>query len=768
MATLADFRKRYPMYDDIPDAELADKLHRKFYSDIPREEFNQRIGLAPGPDQQQPGGRKWAGLMAEAKNLITGELDIDPEFANAPEFHKAILANQPKDLSDVGEFDLTAISRSAVTPDPKAQLDILRKNIPGLETKTDRNGNILLRAPKFGVTEWAYLNRPGASARDLDELGTQTLATLPLAGLFGAGASIPARIGAGALAGGAGSVVQDVAAMTAGSEQGIDLDRAAISAAAGGALAPLGGKVTPRVPAPHQGAKPGETPLREETLRAAERINANILPKDEPLAVPLAVASDAKAVQTVAGGLGTLPVVGGPLQKAAQEMTSQLGKATDEVAAQFGGGAAASPFSAGSAAKDALTDWIKRGYRVATEEGYQELDKLIRQDTRIPLTNTQRVANELTDLDRISASTDGQRVIALVEEAITRPEGLNYRGLKELRTRVGERLFGDIAPEAGTSARALDRIYAALSEDLRAVVRRGGIEKSGSSGRKALEAFEQANRKAAEIAEKRKLLKRIVGAEADAPAERVFDRLIQMAGPKGNADINRLVEAQRVIGPESWGEVASAVIARLGRDRDGNFSPARFLTDYGKLSESGKDILFGGHVGLKEALEDIATVSKKFEATLSKYGNPSGTGRAVATFGGIGTAIASPFHALASAIGGWTLAKLLARPATAKQVATYAKARLAVLGNPTTQRLQALNAAERALSASIARLNAGQPESEPSAKIGPWQTTVRPDLANNETYRVLVSRGIPPEEAAAAIGTPRAIELLQLTAPGAR
>ena len=44
--TLAEIRKRYPEYNDLSDQELADAFHSKFYSDMPRSQFDQQIGLA--------------------------------------------------------------------------------------------------------------------------------------------------------------------------------------------------------------------------------------------------------------------------------------------------------------------------------------------------------------------------------------------------------------------------------------------------------------------------------------------------------------------------------------------------------------------------------------------------------------------------------------------------------------------------------------------------------------------------------------------------
>lgn len=45
MQSLADFRARYPQYDDMSDAQLANSLYNKFYSDIPRAQFDAKIGL---------------------------------------------------------------------------------------------------------------------------------------------------------------------------------------------------------------------------------------------------------------------------------------------------------------------------------------------------------------------------------------------------------------------------------------------------------------------------------------------------------------------------------------------------------------------------------------------------------------------------------------------------------------------------------------------------------------------------------------------------
>jgi hypothetical protein len=60
MATLAEFRAQYPQYDSVPDVALADSLHEKFYSKMPKMDFYKAIGLGS------------AAAIPGAENVVTG------------------------------------------------------------------------------------------------------------------------------------------------------------------------------------------------------------------------------------------------------------------------------------------------------------------------------------------------------------------------------------------------------------------------------------------------------------------------------------------------------------------------------------------------------------------------------------------------------------------------------------------------------------------------------------------------------------------------
>lgn len=79
MATLADVRSKYPQYNDLSDTELADALHSKFYSNIPKDVFYTQVGLAkpvqeaatqPQPQTAAEALRRAPGLAARA--VVTG------------------------------------------------------------------------------------------------------------------------------------------------------------------------------------------------------------------------------------------------------------------------------------------------------------------------------------------------------------------------------------------------------------------------------------------------------------------------------------------------------------------------------------------------------------------------------------------------------------------------------------------------------------------------------------------------------------------------
>lgn len=125
------------------------------------------------------------------------------------------------------------------TPDEKARADIVRKVLPGSTIETAPNGRIVVSYKgKPG-----YINAPGASLDGVLDSIAQIGKYIPAGKIASLGANLASRIGLAAGAGGAISVAEDLAAIPQGSEQGVSVEKAAVTAAASGVGQGVGEKV---------------------------------------------------------------------------------------------------------------------------------------------------------------------------------------------------------------------------------------------------------------------------------------------------------------------------------------------------------------------------------------------------------------------------------------------------------------------------------------------------------------------------------------------
>jgi hypothetical protein len=90
MAGLQDFRKQHPEYDDMSDSALADALHSKFYADMPRAQFDEKMGLSPAYKEgtESP---QWAQRALQYANAIG--FGLTPKLLKAsgvPEYGKFV------------------------------------------------------------------------------------------------------------------------------------------------------------------------------------------------------------------------------------------------------------------------------------------------------------------------------------------------------------------------------------------------------------------------------------------------------------------------------------------------------------------------------------------------------------------------------------------------------------------------------------------------------------------------------------------------------
>ena len=189
---------------------------------------------------------------------IENQSQIKKEEENQNTFYKKYVTGeartQYKDIPGISEAEIldaegkpdkskaAAIAVAlSITPTAEAQVDMIKKIVPGTIASKDKFNNTVLSYPKNAGGATVYLNKPGISMEDINII-PNTLIYIPGAGLVSrrvAGGIFKKGVAQGTAAAGT-SVAQDVGAIALGSEQGIEGDKAAISFAGGFIAEPVG------------------------------------------------------------------------------------------------------------------------------------------------------------------------------------------------------------------------------------------------------------------------------------------------------------------------------------------------------------------------------------------------------------------------------------------------------------------------------------------------------------------------------------------------
>lgn len=224
MTSLTDIRQKFPQYNDLSDDDLARAIHEKFYADMPREEFDAKIGHKPNWISGVM--RRASDAGQQAREMVHGK--VDPAFADLPTY----APTDPEKL--IGQQQA-----KSVTFTDKGYADILAQQLGDRFLGIEHDANqypILKYVGDDGQPARAYVNQPGLDWQDIDRGVMAALPYLATQGPLGRllkGAGVVPRVLAQAPTAAATSVAQDVTAQSMGSTEGIDLTRAGF--AAGGA-----------------------------------------------------------------------------------------------------------------------------------------------------------------------------------------------------------------------------------------------------------------------------------------------------------------------------------------------------------------------------------------------------------------------------------------------------------------------------------------------------------------------------------------------------
>jgi hypothetical protein len=144
MPSILEIREKFPMYSDVPDLQLVDALHQKFYADIPKVDFYKQTGIAGTASQ------------------IPGTITLPPKQEKEPSFFERVGA-LPETAARVIYGGLTsmaaapiALGKEMLTGTPKEQtarqIKELGGNVPAspaTQANLQTVGNLTPNLPAF-------------------------------------------------------------------------------------------------------------------------------------------------------------------------------------------------------------------------------------------------------------------------------------------------------------------------------------------------------------------------------------------------------------------------------------------------------------------------------------------------------------------------------------------------------------------------------------------------------------------------------------------
>ncbi|WP_395006888.1 hypothetical protein [Cypionkella sp.] len=199
--------------------------------------------------------------------------------------------------------------------------------------------------------------------------------------------------------------------------------------------------------------------------------------------------------------------------------------------------------------------------------------------------------------------------------------GISWQALRQFRTKIGEAIGSNRGALADEDMGRLKSLYGAITEDM-------GVA-AQSQGPAAAKAWREANGYYKSGATRiEKYLDKTIS--ADSP-ERAFEAFTAMTkADRAGSDVQRMQQIKASLSRDDWNDVSASIVDRLGRANPGAqdasgtaFSPAKFLTEWNKISPEAKKILLPDEA--RGELQKLAVVADRVKAGNAER-NMSNTG----------------------------------------------------------------------------------------------------------------------------------------------
>ena len=316
----------------------------------------------------------------------------------------------------------------------------------------------------------------------------------------------------------------------------------------------------------------------------------------------------------------------------------------------------------------------------------------------------------LKQLDRARAyGGTGGSLLQQAYEAIRNPEGLTYQALKDLRTNLNTR-WHSMEDKGGLDFANYAGLLQNITKDMEYTVHQQG-------GPGAVALWEKANAQHAAGMDMKDYLTTAVSKAAtkdQAPPTAAADAIFRNIN-QTRPNIPAIARLRAVMNPNSpaWDQVRAGTLARMGADDAGNFSIQKLISADAKLSDAGRNSVFG-YPGspTREKYDAIIKIGQAIQKVESRYTNWSKTAYAAGTLGTLYELYQDPWQTGKEMAGGALLGAILSRRTTGVPVSRFANAFSRYAANPAMvvagKVPRALSVAGRNLAISLTNQQQGQ------------------------------------------------------------
>tara|TARA_R110000796_G_scaffold215422_1_gene331415 strand:+ start:1152 stop:3086 length:1935 start_codon:yes stop_codon:yes gene_type:complete len=372
------------------------------------------------------------------------------------------------------------------------------------------------------------------------------------------------------------------------------------------------------------GRKFGEITPRMVTARAAEELG--VLPT---------MGMQGRLGSMVESGLEASPISNPFISSRTGKVIDQLDEAAQAASAKAG--TATTIETAGEGLTKGAQTWVNKFQKRASDL-YGQLDQYVRPDDLLVAPNTVKALEEIVryaDLyPNMSKHIGADKYRGLLQDLKLGgvETAIPYALLKDIRTTYGTSIGNLNGPLAGMDANKLNRIYGALSDDMRMAAE--------ASGPNALKAWERANKFYKGGADRiENVLKPLLDAKTGVDAYKKMENILLEGNVKQS--LNSLMRIRNSLPKDDFDTFRSTLINRLGRAKPGAqdaggeiFSPSVFLTNYNRMEKGPRRIVFGELNEEMSKLAKVVDLAKDASKDLNRSRTATGTMSAGAVLAG--------------------------------------------------------------------------------------------------------------------------------------